>query len=138
MKNYPFLVKDFMAANLVTFSPDQHIHDAIQQLVKKRISGGPVVDKRGTLVGILSEKDCFKFALNAAYHDQWGGKVSDFMSAQVKTVDPDMPMIELVEKFLQEPYRRYPVVKHNRLVGQIARRDALRALLTSWNDGAHE
>lgn len=138
MKRNPFLVKDFMAANLVTFSPDQHIHDAIKQFVDKRISGGPVVDKRGNLVGILSEKDCFTVALNAAYHNQWGGTVSDFMNAQVKTVDPDMPMIELVEQFLQAPYRRYPVVKHNRLVGQINRRDVLRALLTSWNDGVEE
>jgi CBS domain-containing protein len=127
-----------MAANLVTFSPDQDIHDAVKRLVEKRISGGPVVDKRGTLVGILSEKDCFKVMLNAAYHDHWGGKVSDFMNAPVETVDPDMRMIEFVELFLHAPYRRYPVMKNNRLVGQISRRDVLRALLASWTDGANE
>ena len=136
MKRKPLLVKDFMADNLVMFFPDQPIYDAMTQLVDKRVSGGPVVDQRGNLVGILSEKDCFNVALTAAYHDQWEGTVSQFMSTQVKTVDPDMPMIELVERFLQAPYRRYPVVKDNRLVGQINRRDALRALLVSWNDWA--
>ncbi len=118
----------------MTFFPEQNIHEAVKQLVEKRISGGPVVDKRGNLVGFLSEKDCFKVMLNGAYHNHWGGEVSDFMVTQVQTVDADMRMIEFVELFLKAPYRRYPVVKNNRLVGQISRRDVLRALLASWKD----
>ena len=137
MERKPLLVKDFMAGNLVTFSPNQNVHDAVKLFVEKNISGGPVMDNRGNLVGILSEKDCFKVALNAAYHDQWGGKVSDFMSPMVSTVEPDMRMIELVELFIKQPYGRYPVVKDNRLVGQISRSDVLKALLVAWDQWGH-
>lgn len=130
-------VKEFMGASLVTFYPDQEIKEAIQGLLEHKLSGSPVVDNRGNLVGYLSEKDCLKVALNAAYHDDWGGKVSDFMVHHVKTVDLDMDMIALAEMFLKDPYKRYPVVQGNRLVGQIHRRDVLRALLLAWSQWGH-
>ncbi len=130
-------VREFMGASLVTFTPDQEIRDAIQMLLENKLSGSPVVDKRGNMVGYLSEKDCLKVALNAAYHDHWGGKVSDFMGHNVVTVDLDTNMIDLAEKFVKTPYKRYPVVKDNRLVGQIHRRDVLRALLVAWSKWGH-
>ena len=130
-------VREFMGASLVTFTPDQEIRDAIQVLLENKLSGSPVMDKRGNMVGYLSEKDCLKVALNAAYHDFWGGKVSDFMVPNVVTVDLDTNMIDLAEKFVKAPYKRYPVVKDNRLVGQIHRRDVLRALLVAWSKWGH-
>ncbi|MEE8612561.1 MAG: CBS domain-containing protein [Nitrospirales bacterium] len=130
-------VGEFMGASLVTFTPDQEIRDAIQVLLENKLSGSPVMDKRGNMVGYLSEKDCLKVALNAAYHDFWGGKVSDFMVPNVVTVDLDTNMIDLAEKFVKAPYKRYPVVKDNRLVGQIHRRDVLRALLVAWSKWGH-
>jgi predicted transcriptional regulator len=130
-------VQEFMGASLVTFYPEQEIKEAIQALLEHKLSGSPVVDNRGNLVGYLSEKDCLKVALNAAYYDHWGGKVADFMVHDVQTVDLDMNMIALAEKFVNDPYKRYPVVKGNRLVGQIHRRDVLRALLVAWSQWGH-
>jgi CBS domain-containing protein len=46
----------------------------------------------------------------------------------VKTIDADTSILELAELFLKSPYRRYPVMDDNRLVGQISRRDVLRAM----------
>ncbi len=137
MERKPLFVKEFMAAGLVTFAPNQDVREAIKLLIEKRIAGCPVVDNRGNLVGMLSQKDCLKVAMDAAYHDHWGGKVSEFMSTNVKTVAPDTKMIEIVELFQKEPYGRYPVVKENRLVGQISRLDALRALLVAWSQWGH-
>lgn len=122
-------VKDYMAANLITFTPDMDILDAINQLVEKKISGASVVDEQGNLVGMLSEKDCMKVALNASYHGEMGGIVSEFMTRDVKTVQADMSIVELAELFYSTPFRRYAVFdEENRLVGQISRRDVLRAL----------
>lgn len=122
------VVKDYMARTLVTLKPETDVLDAIHELVAHRIAGAPVVDDEGSLVGMLSELDCMKVALNAGYHGNWGGPVRDFMSDGVKTVDAEMSIIDLAQLFINSPYRRFPVMKGNRLVGQISRRDVLRAL----------
>ena len=121
-------VRDYMAGSLVTFKPDTDVLDALQELVRHRIAGAPVVDDRGELVGMLSELDCLKVALNAGYYGDWGGPVSGFMTPKVHTVDADMNIVDLAQKFLDAGFRRFPVLDGNRLVGQISRRDVLRAL----------
>ncbi|MDH4056244.1 MAG: CBS domain-containing protein [Gammaproteobacteria bacterium] len=122
------VVKDYMARTLVTFKPDTDVLDAVHSLVKNRIAGAPVVDDAGNLLGMLSELDCLKIALHAGYHGDWGGPVSDYMSDGVETVDADMSIIDLAQVFIDSRFRRYPVMENNRLVGQISRRDVLRAL----------
>ena len=122
------VVKDYMARTLVTFKPDTEVLDAIHELVKHRIAGAPVVDDEGNLLGMLSELDCMKVALNAGYHGTSGGPVRDFMSDGVKTVDAEMSIIDLAQLFINSRFRRFPVIQKTRLVGQISRRDVLRAL----------
>ena len=122
------VVKDYMARTLVTVKPETDVLDAIHELITHRIAGLPVVDDEGNLVGMLSELDCMKVALNAGYHGNWGGPVRDFMSDGVKTVDAEMSIIDLAQQFITSRYRRFPVVMRHRLVGQISRRDGLRAL----------
>lgn len=120
----------YMSASLVTFHPDMDVLQAIQTLVEHRISGAPVVDETGNVVGVLSQKDCLKVALSASYYGESGGRVSEFMSRNPKTVDADTSILEVAEMFMQDEYRRYPVMEENRLIGQISRHDVLRALTT--------
>jgi len=122
------VVKDYMARTLVTFKPDTDVLDAVHTLVQNRIAGAPVVDDEGNLLGMLSEFDCMKVALNAGYHGIWGGPVRDFMSDGVETVDADMSIVDLAQVFINKKFRRFPVTQGTRLVGQISRRDVLRAL----------
>jgi CBS domain-containing protein len=117
-----------MARTLVTFKPDTSVLDAVHVLVKNRIAGAPVVDDEGNLIGMLSELDCMRVALQAGYHGDYGGPVSDYMTKGVKTVDMEMSIIDLAQVFIDNGYRRFPVTDNNRLVGQISRRDVLRAL----------
>ncbi len=124
------LVKDYMAKTLVTFKPDTPVLDAVHVLVKNRIAGAPVVDDEGSLIGMLSELDCLRVALQAGYHGEYGGPVSDYMSEGVQTVNVEMSIIDLAQVFIDKGYRRFPVTDNNRLVGQISRRDVLRALET--------
>ncbi len=122
------VVKDYMSRTLVTFRPDTDVLDAIHKLVEHRIAGAPVVDDAGNLVGMLSEFDCMKVALQAAYHESFGGPVSEYMTTDVSTVNAQMSIIDLAQTFAEKGYRRFPVTDRNRLVGQISRRDVLRAL----------
>ena len=123
----------YMSATLVPFTPDMDILKAISLLIDKRISGGPVVDRQGNLVGVLSEKDCLKVALHAGYHSESAGTVAEYMQTNTKTVDVDTNIVDIAGMFLRDGYRRYPVLKDNLLVGQISRRDVLRALEGLWH-----
>jgi len=124
------LVKDYMARTLITFKPDTDVLDAVHTLVDKRIAGAPVVDDEGSLVGMLSEFDCMKVVLGASYHGNAGGPVRDYMTTDTKTVDAKMNIVDLAQVFVDAGFRRFPVLEDNRLVGQISRRDVLRALQT--------
>jgi CBS domain-containing protein len=128
MSRKPARVRDYMTPHLVAFKPDMDVLDAIHELVLQGIAGAPVVDEHGDLIGMLSEFDCMKVALNAGYYSDRGGPVADFMSTEVQTVDAEMSIIDLAQKFLESGFRRFPVMKDHRLVGQISRRDVLRAL----------
>ncbi len=120
--------RDYMARNLVVLAPEMDVLHAIGIFVEKQISGAPVLDRFGTLVGMLSEKDCMRIALAAGYYGEWGGRVEEYMHAPVATIDADMPIVEVAQLFAEREYRRYPVTEDARLVGQISRSDVLRAL----------
>lgn len=124
------VVKDYMTQSLVTFTRHMDVLDAVYELVTHRIGGAPVVDEAGNLIGVLSEYDCLQVTLNATYYGERGGPVENFMQPEVVTVDAEMSIVDLAQKFIDTRYRRYPVMEGNRLVGQISRRDVLRALET--------
>jgi len=122
------VVRDYMQTQVVTFTPDMEVMTAINELVKHRISGAPVLDADGNLVGVLSEKDCLKVALTAGYEGVPAGIVAEYMTHNAVTVTPDTPILEIASRFLDSAVKRYPVVKSGKLVGQISRADVLRAI----------
>jgi len=121
-------VKDFMTASVITLSPEMDVLKAINILLTNGISGAPVIDERGNLAGLLSEKDCIKVALRAGYHEEWGGEVREYMTPNVTTVDADDSILTVAKMFVDKPYKRYPVMSDNRLVGTISRKDVLKAI----------
>lgn len=121
-------VADIMATRLVSFTPETDIHDAIHVLLEKRISGAPVVDAAGALVGMLSKKDCLRIVFSSSYHGDRGGPVREYMSAPVHTVDAGMDLVSAAQHFLDSHFRRFPVLSGGRLVGQVSRADVLEAL----------
>ena len=121
--------RDFMTPHLVTLRPDMELMDAIKLLLEKQISGAPVVDAQGNLVGILTERDCLAQVIVASYHGEAAGRVTEVMGHDVQTVDADASLMDIAQSFVKAKYRRYPVMDGNRLVGIISRRDVLRAAL---------
>ncbi len=125
-------VSDCMARDLITLAPDMEINRALHILLDRRISGAPVVDATGALVGVLSKKDCLRAALNASYYQNWGDSVADYMSREVQTLEAGMNIVDAAEAFLKSPFRRFPVLSDGRLVGQVSRADVLNALARQW------
>jgi CBS domain-containing protein len=121
-------VDDYMARTLYTFLPSDNIHSAVKTLLEKRISGAPVLDKSGNLIGLLSKKDCLKVVYSASYHQDWGGRVDEFMHKEVDTIESGTDIIEAADRFVGSSFRRFPVMKQGKLVGLISRHDILLAL----------
>lgn len=122
----------YMTRDLVTLTPGMEINRAMHLLIDNAISGAPVLDETGNLVGVLSKKDCLKAALHASYYREWGDTVADYMSTDVKTLDAGLDLVEAAEAFLASSFRRFPVMSEGRLVGQISRADLLKALAGNW------
>jgi CBS domain-containing protein len=116
-------------SNLITFTPDQTIQEVIDTIINKGISGAPVLDKDRKLVGIISEKDCLRIIVDQAYHNlpTSDRKVSDYMTAQVKVLSSNSDVAEAANEFLRSPIRRLPIVENGVLIGQVSRRDILKA-----------
>lgn len=117
------------AHNLVTFHPDQSIYEVIDTIIARKISGAPVLDEQKKLVGMISEKDCLRIIVDQAYHNMPlpFRTVKDYMTRDVKTLSPDSDVVTAANEFLSTPIRRMPVVENGVLLGQVSRRDILRA-----------
>jgi CBS domain-containing protein len=117
--------ESIMTTNVVTITPDMAIKDAIELLLRLQISGLPVVDQQGRLVGVITE-----FAMLAMVYDQevQSQSVGQHMTREVFTVEATDPISRIADLCIVHRVRRVPVMKNGKLVGVIARRDVLRAL----------
>ena len=121
--------RDFMVTKLVTLRPEMDVIRAVQLLLKSRISGAPVVDKEGNYLGIFSEKCSLNVLLDAAYEQLPSNEVRVFMDTEARTISPDTHLLSIAQVFLLTSCRRLPVLDEGQLVGQVSRRDVLRASL---------
>ena len=124
-------VSDIMSSQLVLFTPEQSIHDVMQAFVKHRISGGPVVDNKGILIGVISEADCMKEISDSRYFNMpiLDKSVGHFMTEKVDIIESNMSVFDAAAKFSKSSRRRYPVLQNGRLVGQVSRKDVVIAAI---------
>ena len=124
-------IADIMTSQLVIFKPEQSIHEVMRAFIKHRISGGPVVDESGKLVGVISEADCMKEISDSRYFNLpiLDKSVAHFMTKEVDTIDANTSVFDAASLFSKSSRRRYPVMENNRLVGQVSRKDIVIAAL---------
>lgn len=122
--------RDFMVQRLVTLRPEMDVIDAVKLLLKNRISGAPVVGPNRAFMGVFSEKCSMHVILDAAYDQLPTNEVRAFMDTEAKTIGPDADLLSIAQVFLLTSYRRLPVVAEDgQLLGQVSRRDVLRAAM---------
>lgn len=122
-------ISSFMRTEFLALPPEMPMQQAIALLVAQDTPAAPVVDDDGQLLGILTQKDCFAPALNAAYYQQWSSTVRDHMSTSVETLDAATDLVTAAERFRDLPFRAYPVTSGEEVVGMLDRADLLRAFL---------
>lgn len=135
--NFPSVVKH-MATDEITLSPDLTINEAIDILLDNKLTGAPVLDEDRKIVGFLTEKDCLRLMIDGAYNNMPfdDKKVADYMTSVVKTVSTDHDILDVANEFLTTHFRKFPVVHEGKLIGQVSRRDILKAIRqlnnTTW------
>jgi CBS domain-containing protein len=144
---------EVMTRNVVTVSPQLPLADAVRLMLEHRVSGLPVVDGAGHLVGLLTSGDLLRrFETGTDSREGWfqallvrgrmaeqyvhthGRRVRNVMTHDVATVDENSSLVDVVEIMESRHVRRVPVVRRasviecDRLVGIVSRSDLVRAL----------
>jgi CBS domain-containing protein len=139
--------RDLMTADPITVAPDASVMQAVQLMLKHRISGLPVVTGGGTLVGIVTESDLLRRRVPGTHRrTRWlefligsgklaeehvqacSRKVSEIMSSQVFTATDHASVAEVVDIMERHGIRRVPILSDQKLVGIVSRSNLVRAL----------
>ena len=115
---------------LVTFQPDTEIREVVKTLLKHEITGAPVVDANGALLGLIDDKDCLKVLIDAAYYNNMQRMtVANYTTNVMKTISDKTNVVEAANAFSRTIYKRLLILNDDgELVGQISRQDILRAI----------
>jgi CBS domain-containing protein len=111
--------RDIMTSEVVTLSPTSTVKQAAGLLTRQQISGAPVIDRQGRIVGILSEADIVA---------KRGARVKDIMSKTISSVEEDTPIQEIASLMTSRKVSRLPVLRGKKLVGIVSRADLVAAV----------
>ncbi|MDG1037325.1 MAG: CBS domain-containing protein [Polaribacter sp.] len=126
------LVSDYMTKKFITFKADDSLDHVISLLIKYKISGGPVINDKNELIGIISETDCIKHISESKYYNMPSDRnntVGKYMVTDVDTIDKNMNIFDAAFKFLSSRRRRFPVLENGKLIGQLSQKDVLKAAI---------
>lgn len=120
--------KDIMTKNVVVLKADATIFETIDVLVENRISGAPVVNAEGKIIGVVSEKDLM-IALDFLGDKKAAmAQVNEFMTRNVVLLTEETTIKEISQTLVRENIKRIPIVKNEQVVGIVSRRDILRVI----------
>ena len=119
----PEKAKDIMQYGVATIDKNTSVYQAIAMMVKRNVTGLPVVDESG-LVGLISEKDVLKLLYDTEFVE---GCVGDYMAKRIFTFDENDALVDVCRCLMQNSFRRVPVMRQGRLAGIISRADLIRA-----------
>lgn len=141
---------DIMTPDVISADPDATVLQAARYMLQHHISGLPVIDKTGALVGILSEGDFLRRRethtdrrpsrwleflmgpgkLAAQYTHTHGSKVSEVMTTNLRTVSEDTPLEKIVEMMERYRIKRVPVLRGKKVVGIVTRANLMHAMVS--------
>jgi CBS-domain-containing membrane protein len=117
------LARDIMTQRIITIRPEATIQDAARLLSEHNISGVPVIDAAGTMVGLLSEADLIS---------KHGEIVADIMSRRVISAGEATPVDQIAQLLTSNHFKRVPIMRGSRVVGVVSRADIVRMMASRW------
>ena len=128
MDSFP-KISEYMDTAVPTLSPDTQIIEAVDYLLRYQVTGTPVVDSKGKLVGIITETDLLRLLTEGVHGEPpTEATVAEYMTTDVLTVPPTVDIYYVAGMFLTNKFRRLPVVEGGKIVGAITRYDLLRVV----------
>lgn len=115
--------REIMTRDVISIVDEATIEEAARMLARNRISGLPVVNSAGLLMGLVTEHDLIAKS---------GRLVSEIMSRGVITVSPDTEVEQVQHLLTNQRIRRVPVVEDGRIVGIVSRSDLVRQIAMRW------
>jgi CBS-domain-containing membrane protein len=115
--------REIMTRDVISILDEATVEDAARFLARNRISGLPVVNADGMLMGLVTEHDLIA---------KQGRQVTDIMSRSVITVSPDTEVEEVQHLLTNQRIRRVPVVEDGKVVGIVSRSDLVRQIAMRW------
>lgn len=120
--------RQLMTSSVIGLRDDLPMLEAAHTLAQEAVSGAPVVDGHGALVGVFSEEDVLRALAAALFYDQREGTVGEHLRGAAVTVSPDAQLVDLVALMQERHVKRLLVVEDGKLVGLVGRRDLMTAL----------
>ena len=122
--------RDIMVTKLITLSSDMRLLDAAKKHVieEQYFRCSRSGSKRIKLIGIFSEEDVMSALINAVYNELPSAEVGSYMSRKLQTITEDTDLFTIAQIFQREDFRRLPVVRDQKFVGQISRRDVMKSV----------
>lgn len=115
--------RDIMTHSVITIGPEETIQDVARLLSDYHISGAPVVDAEGHMIGLVTEADLIS---------KDGKRVADIMTSRVMTAQEDTPVEQIAQILTSNRFKRLPIVHGDRLVGVVSRSDIVRMMASRW------
>ncbi|HAM38119.1 MAG: hypothetical protein A2474_00035 [Elusimicrobia bacterium RIFOXYC2_FULL_34_12] len=122
---FRFKAKDVMIKKVVTIHPESSLKEAVKIILKKGISGLPVIDNSNKIIGILTEKDIINYMISGNLNH---ALASEAMSTNIISVSSDTDLTKIALLFCEKGIKRVPVIDNGKLVGIISRRDMIRSI----------
>jgi CBS domain-containing protein len=118
------IAKEIMTKAVIAVTPLTPVKSLAKLLSKNHISGAPVLDERGRLIGIVSERDLLS---------KRGSQVKSIMTENVVRVTEDTPVEEIASLMTTQNVKRLPVMRGQQLAGIVSRADIIRAMAMGQN-----
>lgn len=116
------IAREIMTSKVYTVSPEASVQEVAQLLAREHISGVPVIDKDGKIIGVITEADIIRKATREGLH------VADIMSPEPVVVDEETWIDQIARLLTERNIKRVPVMHEGKLVGIVCRSDIVQAV----------
>lgn len=122
-------IRDIMTKEVITIKAGQTLKETCKVLIENKLSGVPVEDEKGALIGFVSERDILTTISKGDFLNK---KAEDIMMKNVVSAKEDASIEYLSRLFTEHPFRHIPITKNKKIVGIVSRKEIVNKLMGEY------